>query len=239
MSEALRSQLVENLRLVRERIEAACRRSDRSIDDVTLVAVSKYAEMEWVQVLVSLGVSHLGEARPQQLTSRAAQLPSHLHWHLIGHLQRNKAESVLGTNSLIHSVDSVRLFDHIAKLGANSPNRPRVLLEVNISGEASKDGFTVDDLLASWPHLSSSSSAEIAGLMTMAPLADDPESARPVFKALRELRDRLRVECNGSLALDELSMGMSGDFEVGIEEGATLIRVGSRLFEGLAEGSGH
>ncbi|WP_029247155.1 YggS family pyridoxal phosphate-dependent enzyme [Schlesneria paludicola] len=234
MSDALRSRLVENLRLVHERMEAACHRGNRSIADVTLVAVSKYAEMEWVQELVQLGVTDLGEARPQQLMARAAQLPSHVRWHLIGHLQRNKAEGVLASNGLIHSVDSVRLFDHIAKLGAALPRPPRLLLEVNISGEASKDGFIADDLLAAWSHLSSSPSVEIAGLMTMAPLNDDSESARPVFRALRELRDRLRFECDGRLALNELSMGMSGDFEVGIEEGATLIRVGSSLFEGLS-----
>ena len=238
MLEEQRTRLSENLRGVRLRMEAACLSANRSINDVTLIAVSKYADLEWVRGLVELGVNDLGEARPQQLISRAAQLPPQIRWHLIGHLQRNKADTVLPVSNLIHSVDSVRLFDHIAKLGTSLPNRPRVLLEVNVSGEASKDGFKVEELMASWPQLSLCSTVEIAGLMTMAPLEENAESARPVFRALRELRDRLRAASEGHIALNELSMGMSGDFEIAIEEGATLIRIGSSLFEGLASVAG-
>jgi pyridoxal phosphate enzyme (YggS family) len=237
MSDEMRTRLNENLRAIRERIETACHRAGRNSNEVTLVAVTKYAELDWVRELVNLGVLDLGEARPQQMVQRAKQLPQNVKWHLIGHLQRNKAEDVLPVASMIHSVDSVRLFDHLAKLGQSMANCPRVLLEVNISGEASKDGFDGQSLLKVWPQLRECESIEIAGLMTMAPLADNHEAARPVFRALRELRDKLRIDSDGRRRLDELSMGMSGDFEIGIEEGATIIRIGSSLFEGLQETS--
>ena len=234
MSDDLNTRLSENLRTIRDRLANACSRAGRTPDEVTLVAVTKYAELDWVQELVKLGVTELGEARPQQLVQRAKQLPSNVHWHLIGHLQRNKADTVLPVASLIHSVDSVRLFDHLAKLGKPLDQRPRVLLEVNVSGEESKDGFDARSLLEAWPHLRECDSLEVAGLMTMAPLDDSNVVARPVFRGLRELRDRLRSESDGRFPLNELSMGMSGDFEIGIEEGATIVRIGSSLFEGLA-----
>ena len=135
---------------------------------------------------------------------------------------------------MIHSVDSVRLFEHIAKLGQKLEKPPKVLLEVNVAGEQSKDGFDPTELLTAWPNLQSCETLEIAGLMTMAPLGDNAEIARPVFRRLRELRDRMRAESKDRRQLPELSMGMSGDFEVGIEEGATMIRLGSCLFEGLS-----
>ncbi len=233
MSEEIRSRLDQNLRAVRERITSACQRANRSPETVTLVAVTKYAEMEWVQELVNLGLADLGESRPQQLVSRAKQLPENLRWHMIGHLQRNKAEDLLPKVSLIHSVDSLRLFSHLAKLGTTLTHPPRILLEVNVSGETSKDGFDVQELFSVWPQMTTCESVQIAGLMTMAPLDDNPEVARGVFRRLRECRDQLRTESAGRCPLNELSMGMSGDFEVGIEEGATIVRVGSRLFEGL------
>jgi PLP dependent protein len=234
MSAEIRNQLENNLQTIRERMAAACLRAARPPEDVTVVAVTKYAEFDWVQELVNLGVSDLGEARPQQLVQRARQLPETIRWHLIGHLQRNKAEDILPIASLIHSVDSVRLFDHLAKLGNSLPIPPKILLEVNVSGEASKDGFQPEVLLEAWPRICACESVDVAGLMTMAPLADSTEVARPVFRRLRELRDHLRTEAKGQRALDELSMGMSGDFEAGIEEGATIIRIGSALFDGLA-----
>ncbi|MEI8022345.1 MAG: YggS family pyridoxal phosphate-dependent enzyme [Schlesneria sp.] len=234
----IRKQLEQNLSSIRERIARACQVSGRSVSEVTLIAVTKYAEIEWVRELIDLdGVWDLGEARPQQLVSRARELPLEICWHLIGHLQRNKAEDILPFAEMIHSVDSVRLFEHLAKLGQKLANPPKILLEVNVSGEQSKDGFDPAELLIAWPKLKTCDSLEIAGLMTMAPLGDSAEFARPVFCRLRELRDRLRAESDGRWQLPELSMGMSGDFEVGIEEGATLIRLGSCLFEGLSNKS--
>lgn len=234
MSADVRTQISENLQSIQNRIAACCHRSGRSPDDVTLVAVTKYAELDWVRTLVELGVTDLGEARPQQLVLRARQLPASVRWHLIGHLQRNKSEDVLAVTSLIHSVDSVRLFDHLAKLGNSLEQRPRILLEVNVSGESSKDGFDPESLLNAWSHLGECQSLEIAGLMTMAPLSESAEVARPVFRQLRDLRDELCSKANDKILMKELSMGMSGDFEVAIEEGATIIRIGSSLFEGLA-----
>lgn len=233
MTIPLTDVLSMNLHRVRERIAAACARVGRSPDEVTLIAVTKYAQLDLVRGLIDLGVTDLGESRPQQLVARAGQLPPHVRWHQIGHLQRNKADILLPVVERIHSVDSLRLIEHLAKSASKLGCRPRILLEVNVSGEASKDGFIVDELLAAWPLILAHDSLAIGGLMTMAPLEDDPTAARPAFRRLRELRDRLREASGGRCPLPDLSMGMSGDFEIGIEEGATLIRVGSSLFEGL------
>ena len=234
MTFQLANVLLKNLHRVRERIAVACARVDRSPDEVTLIAVTKYAELDWVRGLIDLGVTDLGESRPQQLVARAELLPPHVRWHQIGHLQRNKADMLLPVVAQIHSADSLRLIEHLAKSATKLGCRPRILLEVNVSGEPSKDGFKVDELLAAWPLILEHDSLAIDGLMTMAPLEDDPAAARPAFRGLRELRDRLRDTSGGRCPLPDLSMGMSGDFEIGIEEGATLIRVGSSLFEGLS-----
>jgi len=221
--------LKQNVAAVRERMAVACRVAGRAPEDVQLIAVTKYAKLEWIEGLISLGLNQFGENRPQQLVERQARWPQ-VHWHLIGHLQRNKAKSVLGTTALIHSVDSLRLAERLSEV---AQDRMPILCEVNVSGEASKDGFLHPDLLAALDQLVRLPGIEIRGLMTMAPLCDDPESARPFFAQLRKLRDELRSQSGGALSLPELSMGMSGDYEVAIQEGATLIRVGSRLFEGL------
>ena len=234
MSTEIRNLLSGNLQSVRDRITRSCLRVGRAVDEVTLVAVTKYAELEWVQELIQLGCRELGEARPQQLVARSHSLDAEIRWHLIGHLQRNKAEDLLPIVHQIHSVDSVRLFDHLAKLSQKRERRVSILLEVNVSGELSKDGFDPVELLAVWPQLQTCESVEISGLMTMAPQADQVESARPVFRRLRELRDQMRDAAEGRVLLPELSMGMSNDFEIGIEEGATIIRIGSSLFAGLA-----
>ncbi|WP_397571520.1 YggS family pyridoxal phosphate-dependent enzyme [Schlesneria sp. T3-172] len=233
MSDESKNRLRENLAAIQQRVAAACARSHRQPHDITVVAVTKYAELSWVEELILLGVRELGEARPQQLAKRAEVLDSAVRWHLIGHLQRNKVEDILPLTDLIHSVDSTRLFEQIARQAEKLGRRPRILLEVNIANEESKDGFTAEELIAAWPALQTTDSVEIAGLMAMAPLSDDAEASRPYFRQLRELRDRLKADCNGRWSLDQLSMGMSGDFEVGIEEGATIVRIGSSFFEGL------
>lgn len=228
-----RRKLWDNFHSVHEKIQEACSRSGRSPKDVTLVAVTKYADIRWVHELVRLGIRDLGEARPQQLVSRSHEFPTDVRWHLIGHLQRNKAEDILPVTHLIHSVDSQRLLEHLAKLAKKQTQKPNILLEVNVTGEATKDGFDPASLLAAWPDMQACESLNIAGLMTMAPLSENPEDARPAFQRLRELRDELSQKSNNRWPLPDLSMGMSGDFEVAIEEGATIIRVGTRLFEGL------
>lgn len=226
---SLRETLQQNVAAVQERMAGACRMAGRSSDSVQLIAVTKYAKVEWIEGLIALGLDQFGENRPQQLVERQARWPQ-VRWHLIGHLQRNKAKSVLGATALIHSVDSLRLAERLSEVAAEYVP---VLCEVNVSGEESKDGFTRDDLFAAWDQLVGLPGVEIRGLMTMAPLSDDPEAARVVFAQLRSLRETLRARSKGRLELPELSMGMSGDYEVAIQEGATLIRVGSRLFEGL------
>lgn len=249
-------RLTDNLQQVNSEIAAACSRAGRSPDEITLVAVTKYAELPWAQRLIELGVRNLGESRPQQLLERSEALSfrgagfqpamnfdstgsgqvenlPHVQWHLIGHLQRNKVKRVLPQTVLIHSVDSLRLLERISAIAAELCLRPRVLLEVNVSGEDSKDGLSASELTANWDAFQAVPNVDVAGLMTMAPLADDPAAARPVFRALRLLRDELATRAAPHVKLTELSMGMSGDFAVAIEEGATLVRIGSRLFDGL------
>jgi pyridoxal phosphate enzyme (YggS family) len=232
MTASVTAIIERNLRDVRSRIAAACVRSRREPDRVRLIAVTKTAQLDWIRALIELGQLDLGENRPQQLAQRAAELPEPVRWHMIGHLQRNKVELIWPHVPWIHSVDSLRLLRSAAGIAAKFATCPRLLLEVNVSGEASKGGFDPEELLAAWQEIQATS-LPIVGLMTMAPLVDSPETVRPVFRGLRELRDRLVERSAGAFALPELSMGMSGDFEVAVEEGATMVRVGSKLFEGL------
>lgn len=219
-------RLAVNLRAVENRIRAACERAGRDRAGVTLVAVTKSVGPEIAALLPAMGVSDLGESRPQVLWAKAPALPRSVRWHLIGHLQRNKIDRTLPLVELVHSVDSERLIDALQAEAAKTDGRVRVLLEVNVSGEASKGGFSPGSL----QQLTDRDRMDIAGLMTMAPLIE-PEQCRAVFASLRHLRDQLQHRWGRSLP--ELSMGMSNDFDVAIEEGATLVRVGSLLFEGL------
>ncbi len=227
------SRIAENYACLLQRIEAACKRSERPASAVKLVAVTKYAQVEWVQTLVRLGVRELGESRPQQLIERVPLIAAEVKWHLIGHLQRNKARRVLQSVSLIHSVDSVRLLRALDRLADELTLRPRLLLEVNISGESAKHGFSTEELVENWQTVLSLNNLQVEGLMSMAPFSDNAENARRVFRRLRELRDRLAEQSPASVALRELSMGMSGDFEVAIEEGSTIVRIGSLLYAGV------
>lgn len=230
--------LQKNLDQITQRIELACERSNRDRTEVRVIGVTKYAQTEWVRELVELGWTTLGEARPQQLVERAEQfhndpdMPA-VNWHLIGHLQRNKVRPILPVVEVIHSVDSLRLLDRIEFIADELGTRPRVLLEVNIAEDSAKDGFSVSNLQREWPELVDRSAVQIEGLMTMAPHTDDETLIRRTFAQLRELRDQLRDQSPVHCPLDELSMGMSGDFEIAIEEGSTMIRLGSALFEGL------
>lgn len=233
--EAVLKTLRRNLASIQERIESACERSERVSEDVHLVAVTKYADWSWVQRLAKLH-HQFGENRPQQLVERQHQLPQ-MHWHLIGQLQRNKVRSVLPYCGLIHSVDSLKLFQKLSDVATELNLKPEVLLQINISGEQSKSGFTVSEIKERWTVLAGHhQSVSVRGFMTMAPAEQDPEQARATFRGLREFRDSLlqrRDQLPATWSLDQLSMGMSGDFEVAIEEGATIVRVGSALFNGL------
>jgi pyridoxal phosphate enzyme (YggS family) len=227
--------LRERLQAVEARLAAACARAGRRRDEVTLVAVTKTVSAEVAAALAELGVLDLGENRPQELWHKAAALPPGVRWHLVGHLQRNKIERTLPLVHLLHSVDSMRL---LAALEAEAAKRDRtvpVLLEINASREASKHGFAPEELLGLIPDLQRLTRVRILGLMTMAAYADDPEQCRPTFAEVRRLRDVLRGGLQAPHLVEQLSMGMSNDFEVAVEEGATLVRLGTVLFEGLTE----
>lgn len=229
MDERTRENLRANLESVEHRIQQACVRAGRSRADVTLVAVTKTVTAEIAAALVELGVVNLGENRPQELWRKADLLPKEVQWHLIGHLQRNKIERTLPLVEWIHAVDSVRLLHALEEAAANQQRRPRVLLEVNASGEATKQGFALTEAAGLAPTIEALTHLHVCGLMTMAaPI--EPEACRPTFRSLRNLRDTLQREVSNH-RLDHLSMGMSNDFEIAIEEGATYIRLGTVLFE--------
>lgn len=220
-----------NLRSVEQRISEAAGRAGRSRDDVALIAVTKYLDLEHTQAVADLGCTILGESRPQVLWEKARQTSeSQIDWHLIGHLQRNKAKRTLPLVSMIHSVDSLRLLQTLHELAEEPSVECRALLEVNVSGDQSKSGFhsteldEVFALLADWPQV------KIEGFMCMGGLTSDESALRKQFSALRTIRDQWKTRTDWDLA--QLSMGMSGDFEIAIEEGATMVRVGSVLYEG-------
>jgi pyridoxal phosphate enzyme (YggS family) len=221
-------KIATNLGTVRDQIASAAQRSGRNASDIRLVAVSKTHPAEAVIAAVAAGQSVFGESRVQEARDKIPACPCGLDWHFIGHLQKNKVRQALPLFSFFHSIDSTALAQAMDRIAGESGKPAEGLLEVNISGEETKHGFTPDELrrefaaLAKLPHL------RIRGLMTMAPYSDNPEDARPVFRALRGLRDELQSAHDHPLP--ELSMGMSGDFEPAIEEGATLVRVGSSIF---------
>jgi PLP dependent protein len=234
------ARIAENVAEVRGRIAEAAVRSGRKPDAVALVAVTKYVSADLVRPLVAAGCWDLGESRPQKLWEKADELAGlPVRWHMIGHIQTNKIRRTLPLVALIHSIDSQRLLDAIDKeqtaattLAACGDGPVRVLLEVNVSGDAAKGGFAPDAIEPLLEQLASYRSVSVGGLMCMAGLESEPNAARREFASLRELRDRLRASCRPNIALNELSMGMSGDYEIAIEEGATIVRIGSALFDG-------
>lgn len=223
------ADIAKNLAEVHARIVAACRRAGRERSEVQLVAVTKQRSLGEVLELLRLGEMHFGENRAQEVRDVVPLVPAGPIWHFIGRLQSNKAKYLPGLVTWVHSVDSFGLAEALSKAYSSSGKSAKILLQVNISGEAAKAGSDAAGARALLESVRALPGLEVVGLMTMAPYADDPELARPVFRGLRELRDTLAGE--SGVGLRELSMGMSGDFEVAIEEGATLVRVGSALFE--------
>lgn len=218
----------QNLTEIRTRIAVAATRSGRTEADVELVAVSKTFPVEAVREAWDAGQTLFGESRVQEAAAKIPELPGALRWHFIGHLQKNKVRRALPLFELFHGVDSLELARDIDRIAAEEGIFPRVLLEVNIAGEASKFGFRPDALERELDTLLALPRLQVEGLMTIAPYADEPEHSRPFFRELRELRDRLAA--SSGVPLTTLSMGMSGDFEIAIEEGATLVRVGTAIF---------
>lgn len=228
------SRIADNLTRVKQQIADAAQRSGRESSDVTLVAVTKYVTSDVANALVEAGCSDLGESRPQELWRKAADLSNAgIRWHFIGHLQRNKAKRTWPHISLLHSCDSNRLLAELNKLAAASGETIDALLEINVSGDASKHGFQPDEMNAVIEGLPDYAHVRIRGLMAMASLHGDLDGARGDFARLRQLRERLDENLPRGVSLSELSMGMSRDFEVAIEEGATFVRVGTALFEGI------
>ncbi len=225
-------RIVRNLTAVRQRIADAARSSGRSADEISLVAVTKYVDVATTRMLVKAGCSTLGESRPQMLWQKAEQLSdlSKIKWHLIGHMQRNKVARTLPIISTLQSVDSVRLLQAIDEHSAKLAKTTSILLEVNISRDDNKHGFALDEVPSVVRSMTTYNYVSLKGVMGMASRKGGIDRARRDFAELRELRDSLRNDCPGNSSLDEISMGMSGDFEVAIEEGATTVRVGSALF---------
>ena len=224
-------QIRRNLESLRERISAAAERSGRAPEAVQLVAVTKTVGIEEARILYELGVRDLGENRVQEAQRKMAALADlDIAWHMIGHLQTNKAKKVAGNFALIHSVDSLRLARALNAAGERLGAATEVLIQINVSGEESKSGFAPDDLAEALDAIGEMQSLRVSGLMTMAPFVDDSEEVRPVFSGLRELRDRLKNNVPSNIELRRLSMGMTQDFEVAIEEGADIVRIGTALF---------
>ena len=226
-------RLRANLNSVRERMASACVRAGRPPESVRLVAVVKYVDAATARLFVEAGCRDLGESRPQELWRKAAELADlDVRWHLIGHLQTNKVARTAPLTTLVHSGDSLRL---LQALGATAPAGVLrdALVEINVSGESAKHGFSPEEFARQLPTIAALPGLKIRGLMAMAGLAGDLAAARLEFARLRTLRDECRSACPTGVSLDELSMGMSGDFEVAIEEGSTLVRVGSSLLEGV------
>src|SRR5437868_3126302 len=220
--------ITENLERVRERIMQAAVKAGRSTSDIELVAITKTHPAEKVREALGTGQTLFGESRVQEARAKIPELPSNLRWHFVGRLQKNKIRHALPLFELFHSVDSLALAREMNRIAEEEGLRPRVLLEVNVAGEGSKIGFAPDSLGSEMDALLDLPRLTIEGLMTIAPLAPEAEASRRYFVALRELRDQFAAQFQ--IALPQLSMGMSGDFAIAIEEGATLVRVGTAIF---------
>jgi pyridoxal phosphate enzyme (YggS family) len=222
------TSIAENLECVRERIARAAAKANRSVDGVELVAISKTYDAEKIREAVEAGQSLFGESRVQEARVKIPELPSNLRWHFVGHLQKNKIRHALPLFELIHSVDSLALAQEVNRIAEEEGLHPRVLLEINVAGEGSKFGFKPDTLRTEMETLLVLNRLSIEGLMTIPPLAPEAEASRTYFIKLRELRDALEKEFRAKLP--HLSMGMTNDFVIAIEEGATLVRVGTAIF---------
>jgi pyridoxal phosphate enzyme (YggS family) len=214
--------LLTNIETIRQRIAAATRRAGRTAADVELIAVSKKVAPELIEEALQAGVTLFGENKVQEAKAKIPQVSSRARWHFIGHLQSNKARDAVALFEVIHSVDSVKLAAELDKWAERAGKTQNILLEVNVSGEARKFGLKPEDVPAALAEINRMPRLQVEGLMTMAPLVEDAEKARPFFRRLRQLRDELNLR--------HLSMGMSHDFEVAVEEGATLVRVGTAIF---------
>jgi pyridoxal phosphate enzyme (YggS family) len=222
--------IAENLKTVKDRIAQAALRAGRNPQDVQLVAVSKTVSAESIQQAIEAGVTIVGENYVQEARKKIGELGKAVRWDFIGHLQRNKVSYAIDLFEVIHSIDRPSLAQEMSRIAAKKRKTVRILVQVTISGEEAKSGIDTAGVNALVSQIASLPNLALEGLMTMPPYFTDPENARPYFVALRKLRDTLVAEQGNHINLKELSMGMSGDFEVAIEEGATLVRVGTAIF---------
>ncbi len=220
----------ENLDRIEERISNACLKSGRSRDSVTLIAVSKTKPIDTIMEAYEHGIRLFGENRVQEMLDKETEMPKDINWHLIGHLQRNKAKQVIGKTCMIHSVESVELASNLSKYSLESDIVTDVLVEVNIAGEASKYGVAPENLRQFIRQINSYNGIRIRGLMTVAPFTENQEDNREYFRKMRQLSVDIKAENIDNVYMDFLSMGMTGDFETAIEEGATHIRIGTGIF---------
>lgn len=220
----------ENYKEVEKRVEEACKRAGRKREEVTLIAVSKTKPVSMIEELLPLNVRDFGENKVQELTAKAEILPSALHWHMIGHLQRNKVKYIVDKACIIHSVDSLRLAEEISKAAQKKQVTAKILIEVNVAEEESKFGVRTSELLPLIEAISPLPNIAIKGLMTIAPYMENPEENRWIFQKLKNLSIDIKGKNFDNVTMDVLSMGMTGDYEVAIEEGATHVRVGTGIF---------
>ena len=221
-------KIAENLERVRSQIADAARKSGRSPDEIELVAISKKHDADKVRAAHDAGQTLFGESRVQEARAKISELPSSLRWHFVGHLQKNKIRHALPLFELFHGIDSLDLARDLNRVAEEEGMHPRILLEVNVAGEGSKFGFNPETVRQEMEPLLSLGRLSIEGLMTIPPLAKEAENSRRHFVRLRELRDQLQQEF--AVQLPQLSMGMTNDYAVAIEEGATLVRVGTAIF---------
>lgn len=222
--------LQDNLKKVQENISKACKKAGRNEEEVTLIAVSKTKPLSDLEEILDAGVIEFGENKVQELCDKYEHIKSPVHWHMIGHLQTNKVKYIVDKVCLIHSVDSLKLASQISKEAEKKQVECDVLIEVNVAQEESKFGITTDETLALIREVAALPHVHIKGLMTIAPFVDDPEENRPVFRSLYELSKAVAKEQIPDVSMEILSMGMTNDYMVAIEEGATMVRVGTGIF---------
>lgn len=222
--------LAENLKAVERQIEEACKRAGREREDVTLIAVSKTKPVAMLQEVYSEGVRDFGENKVQELCDKIEQLPRDIKWHMIGHLQRNKVKYIVGNVALIHSVDTYRLAEEINIYAKKKNITVPILVEINIAGEKTKFGTAAEDAMLLVEDISKLENVRIMGLMTIAPPVVDPEENRPYFRKIKQLSVDIINKNIDNVSMEILSMGMTGDYAVAIEEGATMVRVGTGIF---------
>lgn len=220
----------ENYKEVEKHVEEACKRAGRKREEVTLIAVSKTKPVSMIEELLPLNVTEFGENKVQELTAKAEVLPANLHWHMIGHLQRNKVKYIVDKACIIHSVDSLHLAEEISKEAQKKQVTANILIEVNVAEEESKFGVRTSEVLPLIKAISVLPNISIKGLMTIAPYVENPEENRWIFQKLKNLSIDIKGKNFDNVTMDVLSMGMTGDYEVAIEEGATHVRVGTGIF---------